>query len=199
MKKVLPFLMLLLLSSGCLNQGELEVTTPEYIWVKFKPVGCLENSWEMYWVSKNGMNFSAYPMEQEFEIITEYYSSKGITLLEISNETLLESRCEACSCPRGDVIWIKIPYSNKSAALSEGFLEAEPEFHCDSIEDCLVVSTCCECEMGGRRYAINKNFKKEWDDHLTCGQVPCVKFANQHVSCNATLACRYNECRMEPN
>ncbi|MFH1836347.1 MAG: hypothetical protein ABH851_09185 [Methanobacteriota archaeon] len=197
MKKIALITILLVLSSGCINQKESEVTPPEFIWMKIVPVGCLENNWEMGWLSKNGLNYSAYPMEREFEILTEFYASRNLIVLEVANETFRGSECGACSCPRGDVVWIKIPYSNKSEAISEGFLGIDPEFHCDSIRDCIIVSNCCECELGGRRYGINKNFKKKWDDHLTCGQVPCVKFANQHVSCNATLACKFNECRME--
>lgn len=190
MSKKLLALSLIILSCGCLEKS------PENTWLSIKPVGCLENMWEQLWVVGHGMDFEGYPGENESIILGEYLKSKGVEVLALEYEDLGGALCDGCSCPRGDRIFILVPYENVSAAKAARFEEPAPEYYCNTVEDCIIVSDCCGCARGGRNYAINKKHGKEWDEHLVCGQASCRETATPHETCDGTLSCLHNECRL---
>ena len=82
--------------------------------------------------------------------------------------------------------------------LKEGFEGTEPSTvelsMCTTDSDCIVVDTsCCNCNYGGTKTAINQNFETYWDDFLAnCGDVMCTAVISNDPSCSGIPKCISN-------
>jgi len=91
------------------------------VWLELEPVQCLGNPWEQDWLASHEMDYRSYPREREAEIIKDYYARMGITVYDVKSERKYEYVCEACSCPRGDVLYLQISAAHLDRMIELGF------------------------------------------------------------------------------
>jgi len=86
------------------------------VWVSVEPVQCGLNPWE----NQNSV-------EPEEDLIVSFMENKDINVYEIKIEQEYELTCSACSCPRGDVIYLLIDKDNLARLQSMGFSKNNSE------------------------------------------------------------------------
>ena len=78
--------------------------TGEKTWAAIDPVQCNGNPWEI-WQRGKGV---AYDLSEEGIIKLYYQEKEGIEVFEVRSEQTHETVCQACSCPRGDTIYLLV-------------------------------------------------------------------------------------------
>ncbi len=78
-------------------------------WVEIDPIQCGGNPWQQDWLFSNNKTYE-YPRDRENEIITDYYSKKGIAIFAIKTKNTYEGKaiCESCSCPEGYTLYLLV-------------------------------------------------------------------------------------------
>ncbi len=101
---------------------------PNRTWVAIDPVQCLRNPWEMDWLARHSNDYLAYPREIDSQliIIKLYYSRLGVDVDEALSILKYDAVCEACSCPRGDTIYLHVRDRDLRTMLSQGFRVEAP-------------------------------------------------------------------------
>lgn len=115
-------------------------------WVKIYPKQCMSNPWEVDWFKTRGidMNNCPVPCGQLIdgpEAIKEYYAKQGVaTIHEIRSISFEEefgksgeyrvnwpggAFCEACSCLRGDTLYLLVSDSDVSKMIDLGYKVVE--------------------------------------------------------------------------
>lgn len=99
------------------------------IWIMLKPVQCLGNPWEKYWLRMHKNKGSAYPRAKELDVLKEYFKKKGVKILEIRLKPFEKGQpiCETCNCPRGDTLFLKIKAVDAFKMARLGYTERFPE------------------------------------------------------------------------
>ena len=103
-------------------------------WVATEPVQCLGNPWERDWLARYGdiQPYPGYPGAEE-RIIREYYAGIGVEVGEIVSIPKYQAVCEACSCPRGDVLYLSVREGDVDTMIRLGFrLESPSPFPRDT-------------------------------------------------------------------
>ncbi len=111
-----------------------KITSINGVWLSINPVQCLTNPWESGWISQDGNDFAKYPRgdilvieSAEKQIITDYYATQGITILNIYSQTFYEkfgesmATCDACSCAQGYILYINVNQSDADKLEGLGF------------------------------------------------------------------------------
>lgn len=92
-------------------------SSSSYAWVSIVPVQCGGNSWQ---------SDSPIPEEvSELEVVKEFYQKQGITVFDIVSKRTHEIVCLACSCPRGDTLYLSVLKNDVPQMLKQGFVVAE--------------------------------------------------------------------------
>lgn len=121
----LTFLLGIILIAGCVNKAvdKPNINLPKEdgkTWVQIDPVQCLGNPWEVDWLRSYDNNYSAYPREihtseleqEEIQIIKNYYKKQGIIIFDVKSKWTHEIVCEACSCPKGNTLYLLVSDSD---------------------------------------------------------------------------------------
>ena len=85
-------------------------------WVEIDPIQCGGNPWEL-WQQEQGVAYD----KSEIDIIKDYYREQGTEVFEVKSKQTHEIVCEACSCPRGDTIYLLIGSQDVQKMLSLGY------------------------------------------------------------------------------
>ncbi len=119
MKKIILLWMLILLL-GCIqpknDQDSSSNTTindlNDKTWFSVEPIQCGMNPWERNEKGKEGYQGTVEEwLEKEHKI--EVY--------EVKSERIYELVCEACNCPRGDLLSVLVDSKNQDKMLELGF------------------------------------------------------------------------------
>jgi hypothetical protein len=87
-------------------------------WVSIDPVQCGGNPWE------NSTSPLPYDPKAEPSRIMAYYQFEGITVFEVKSKPTHEIVCRACSCPRGDTLYLLVSEGDVMRMESLGFVLA---------------------------------------------------------------------------
>ncbi len=111
-----------------------KIINTDGVWLSINPVQCLTNPWESDWIGQDGNDFAKYPRgdilvieNAEKQIITDYYATQGITIIDIFSQTFEEkfgepmAICAACSCAQGYILYININQSDVDKLEALGF------------------------------------------------------------------------------
>jgi hypothetical protein len=87
-----------------------------HTWVSIDPVQCQGNPWakEVAPEGKEG--------DEEAEI-TQFYWRQGIEIFSIESTQVHEIVCQACSCPRGDRLYLEVSADDAQKLTTQGFVE----------------------------------------------------------------------------
>jgi hypothetical protein len=124
---ILTFLGCIVAFSGC--QDNLAGPRDGHrTWVATEPIQCLGNSWERDWLAKHGEDYDCYPRDLagQFEVIEAYYEELGVAVYAIASRHKYSIVCGACSCPRGDTLYILVGLENIDVMKLEGFRREWP-------------------------------------------------------------------------
>ena len=91
------------------------------MWVEIAPIQCLGNPWEQDWLKSHADNYSGYPKDREFEVIKDYYKRQGIVILDVKSRQKYEVVCLACTCPRGDALYLLVNAIDSEKMLALGY------------------------------------------------------------------------------
>ena len=90
-----------------------------YAWVAIEPVQCNGNPWQGETATEAGF-------AEESDIIKRYYASQGIEVMRVERRETSEFVCRACTCPRGDTLYLSVAQDDVSAMRALGFREMQP-------------------------------------------------------------------------
>ncbi|HEY4475689.1 MAG TPA: hypothetical protein VJB92_03135 [Candidatus Paceibacterota bacterium] len=95
------------------------------VWLSIMPIQCQGNPWE----EQQSRNYLGPPDLKLTEVnyVKNYYDEQGITIFEVkfiqpSPETAV---CLACSCPRGDTLYVQVADKDVTKMLSFGYKKVE--------------------------------------------------------------------------
>lgn len=145
MKYFLLILLVSVFSIGCggtrdtTENTEDPYSTPEWqneqlIWMEMEPVQCLGNAWQKFWINKEGRTADDYPVGDprtveaaEKEIIIDYFASLGIDIVRVDSQPFPADRmvCEACTCPQGYTLFVRVLKSDAPQLADLGFKRSE--------------------------------------------------------------------------
>ena len=113
MKVKLCILGLLATCAGILFGCITDATGPRHgqkVWVAIEPIQCLGNLWERDWLAKHDQDYSGYPRAREGElaVIKAYFEGKGISVHALASRPKYAIVCCACSCGRGDTLYLLV-------------------------------------------------------------------------------------------
>jgi hypothetical protein len=113
---------------SCDNGGTLLVPPGGTAWVATDPIQCLGNPWERDWLAHNGNNYAAYPRDIDSQkvILRQYYAGLGIPIMEIVSIMTHPVTCMACTCPRGDTLYLLVPAGDADAMIGLGYRREAP-------------------------------------------------------------------------
>jgi hypothetical protein len=120
-------LALMAMMSGCWD-GESDSKR----WVAIEPTQCLTNPWEQDWLAQHDDDYQGYPGhgqtlgEEEFEIIQNYYAGLGVAVSGGRTMTKYQVVCDACSCPQGHTLFLKVGPDDIDTMLDLGYRLATP-------------------------------------------------------------------------
>lgn len=82
-------------------------------WVSVEPIQCRGNPWEQS---------DSYSRDQEENFIKAYYAEQGIIVYSVESKSAKYGVvCEACSCSRGDILYLLISDENVDEILDLGY------------------------------------------------------------------------------
>lgn len=119
------------LAAGCTGSKSTKDET-NGLWMKTDPVQCLQNPWEEAWLESNNKDYQAYPKghprkiePEEARIIRQFFEDQGVTVLAMEAESFGEDVmvCEACSCPQGYTLYIKVKGADEEKMKSFQFIK----------------------------------------------------------------------------
>ncbi|HBH46026.1 MAG TPA: hypothetical protein DDX47_01500 [Candidatus Jacksonbacteria bacterium] len=96
-------------------------TSGQTLWLKIDPVQCGGNPWEQDWVKMQDVEpVNGFPYYQEDKIIIDYFAKQNIG---VKSAVLREypsdiGVCAACTCPRGDTLYLEADETNARALVS---------------------------------------------------------------------------------
>jgi len=101
---------------------------PNRTWVAIDPVQCLGNPWEMDWLAHHANDYLAYPrdIDSQLAIVREYYARIGVDIDQSLSVPNGLGVCDACSCPRGDTIYLHVRDRDLRTMLVLGFRVETP-------------------------------------------------------------------------
>jgi hypothetical protein len=119
---------ILLTMSSCDNAGILLVPREE-VWVATEPVQCLGNPWEQDWLARHGNNYGAYPrdIDSQKTVLVEYYARFGVRVKNTISIVTHPVTCAACTCPRGDTLYLLVPEDDANTMILLGYRREEPQ------------------------------------------------------------------------
>jgi hypothetical protein len=169
---------LVVLLFGCIQKAPTE-PDGENVWLSIIPKQCGTNAWDAWHKDLNRVYIRA-PTEKE--IMSEWLQTiYGVKLLDYKNVKIYDVVCQACSCPRGDKVFIKV---SKSDAGKLNWAREEPpeeptpgitKNSCVKDSDCVkTVLGCCPCSSGGREIAVNKQWLSQ-QAQPACDAVFCAE------------------------
>lgn len=96
--------------------GEKPTQTENTVWMEMNPVQCMGNPWEQ---------MSGYVKKEEADFVMKHFSGKGVSVKKVVFKKTMEYVCEACSCPRGDTMYLLIERASESKMADLGFKYSE--------------------------------------------------------------------------
>jgi len=92
-------------------------------WFSIEPIQCRGNAWEQW---HNSLNRQYVKAPTEEEILTEWLSEvHHIEIEGFASKQVYEAVCEACDCPRGDIIAVLVDSSNSEKLIELGWKKME--------------------------------------------------------------------------
>ena len=127
--RTLPFLAAVaacVLLSAC--EGGPGIFYPGRTWVATDPIQCLGNPWEVDWLVRNEYNYQGYPrsLDSQYVIIRTYYARLGVEAADILSVHKYDITCDACSCARGDVLYLSVRNDDVEAMVLLGYRKEAP-------------------------------------------------------------------------
>ena len=127
----LGFAVIILTAASCERHGFGVLTPAAGTWVATEPIQCLGNPWEQDWLSRHGNDARSYPRDRTSQetIIVDYYARLGIEVRRIVSIMTSPVTCDACTCPRGDTLFLLVPDRDAATMVALGYRpEAPPPF-----------------------------------------------------------------------
>lgn len=121
-----------LLAASC-SGGKNSSSETKGIWMQTEPIQCLQNPWEEAWLENNNKDYQAYPKgkprevePEEARIIQAYFEDQGVTVLDWDFESFGDDVmvCDACSCPQGFTLYLKVKEADLATLKDYNFIEA---------------------------------------------------------------------------
>lgn len=104
-----------------------EVVTEEEItedieWTEMAidPVQCNSNPWEEEYLATNPDDYSGLK-NKELDVIKEFYEAQGVKVKSVRSEQTHDYVCEACTCPRGDTVYLIAAKNDQGKLAQMGF------------------------------------------------------------------------------
>ena len=95
------------------------------MWMKIDPVQCQMNPWEQ---GAPAVQQGEDRAKREEALLRDYLEKKvSVSMLGYMQKRTMENVCDACSCPRGDTIWIMIDEDDSAKLAPQGWKPAEGE------------------------------------------------------------------------
>jgi hypothetical protein len=93
------------------------------VWVVMKPLQCLSNAWEKDWSAHHKRKSSRYPMQQEPQILKQFFAARGIAVLDVRKKPYdrAEPLCKTCDCERGDTLFLLVKAEDGPKMVPYGF------------------------------------------------------------------------------
>lgn len=110
------------------NEFWIKKRLTQKVWIEKHLTQCAEE-WQV-WVSEKGVNpykFWGEDTDTIKEFIKEFYSGKGIVILEIKESKVQAEPCEACNCLDDVKLHLQIYEKDKDYFLNQGYKETEKE------------------------------------------------------------------------
>jgi len=118
---------------------------PGQTWIATDPVQCLTNPWEEDWLSRDSNVYQDYPraIDSQLAIVRDYYARMGVEIAEAISIAKYNVTCDACSCPRGDALYLRVRDADVDTMLSLGYRLESPwgETPCDPTLEGMYVYT----------------------------------------------------------
>lgn len=95
-------------------------------WVQMDPIQCLYNPWEKGLTHEEVYEKFGPDGENEPQFIAEYYKNQGITFHEIQLAETHQMVCLACSCERGDTLYVLVDDEDLGNILELNFILSQP-------------------------------------------------------------------------
>lgn len=113
---------------SCIDGGGGLLAPEPRTWVATEPIQCLGNPWEQDWLRDHGNDYGAYPRDADSQkaIIVEYYALFGVDVARVLSVPKFEVVCLACSCPRGDTLFLLVDRDDEDVMLALGFRKESP-------------------------------------------------------------------------
>jgi hypothetical protein len=110
------------------DDGGGSLLPPDAAWVATEPTQCLTNPWEQEWLARHDGNYAAYPRDLEAQeaIIAAYYAGLGVEVEAIVSRPKYEVVCLACSCPRGDTLYLLVAEDDAEMMELLGYRKEDP-------------------------------------------------------------------------
>ena len=78
-------------------------------------------------MEQNQKTAKDYPSGQEDDIIKAYFKREGVIIYALEKKKTKKDVCEACTCPRGDTLYMKIDKNKQNQMIQWGFQPHEME------------------------------------------------------------------------
>jgi hypothetical protein len=113
--------------AGCLSDSTGLQEDPS-VWMAVEPIQCLGNSWERDWLAKHDGDYASYPSDlaSQFGVIKAYYEDLGVDVRGMASRQKGSIVCCACSCGRGDTLYILVGIQDVEIMENEGFRRENP-------------------------------------------------------------------------
>jgi len=86
------------------------------VWVSIDPIQCQGNPWDKE-VAPEGKEG-----DEKTNVIL-FYGKQGIEIFSIESAQVHEIVCQACSCPRGDRLYLEVSANDARKLVTQGFVE----------------------------------------------------------------------------
>lgn len=94
------------------------------VWIMINPIQCGFNPWEKM---KLEIPLPEDRAAAEEKLVRTYMSNMEVKVRKYTVKQTMENTCAACSCPRGDTMWLEVDKDGHEAALDAGWKLAEGE------------------------------------------------------------------------
>ena len=120
---LVPFLVSVAWSPTRSTPGPLLPNFPGKSWVATDPVQCMSNPWEIDWLRDHNWNYTTYPHgpEGEASVVIAYYGKLGVVVYDVKSLATHNGVCAACSCARGDTLYLLVSNRNVGRMLDMGY------------------------------------------------------------------------------
>jgi hypothetical protein len=101
-------------------------TASDKVWIVIRPVQCLGNPWEKFWLANHNNQGHKYPYKKEDNVIRDFFYKKkqiGVYQVRIQRYKKGDPLCHTCDCPRGDTLYLLVLADDVPQMVAMGYTE----------------------------------------------------------------------------